>query len=221
MEPNQEPNSPPGKQRDRAVVIRILKIAGFTVGAIVIVYLILILAEHLVQNRSKQPARETETYYFYPADYEEDISQDQVYMGLDRSVYYTIPNMGTTESLDNENLPQHDGYVNFLYQMIQFIISGDRDGYQSCLSQNCLSEMKISEIPEFTAQKLYNIEITEYRTDEENSRVYILEYMIYRNNGTFRQDIGSNSSRKQYLTVILTDGTYKIDSIVNYTTTGR
>ena len=61
-------------------------------------------------------------------------------------------------------------------------------------------------------QKLYNIKITRMSEEDvsENGQNYtkyefILEYMIHQNNGTFRTDIGSDASKKQYIT--LTDRT--------------
>ena len=42
--------------------------------------------------------------------------------------------------------------------------------------------------------------------------LYVIEYRILHNNGTFRRDIGSGS-KKQYFTLTDKQGDFKIDSI--------
>ena len=76
----------------------------------------------------------------------------------------------------------------------------------------------------FTAQKLYNIVITLISSEEisqdgqkYDQYTYSLEYMICKNNGTFRTDVGSDASRKQAVVVTDREGKMLIDVISGYT----
>ena len=76
----------------------------------------------------------------------------------------------------------------------------------------------------FTAQKLYNITITlqsrEEVTEEGqtyNREIYVVEYMIRQNNGTFRTDVGSDAIRKQLVVVTDREGEMKIDTVSSVT----
>jgi hypothetical protein len=78
---------------------------------------------------------------------------------------------------------------------------------------------------EFTKQKLYDIEIEFYQetsTNEDgdtvNSFDYWLYYKIRRNNGTFRNDMASDCSRKEYIRVSERDGKWKIDILKPFVT---
>jgi hypothetical protein len=71
----------------------------------------------------------------------------------------------------------------------------------------------------FTMQKIYDSQITKYSTEEIETTngnytkyIYIVEYRILKNNGTFRNDIG-DGSRAQYITITNKSGEFLIDSI--------
>ena len=76
----------------------------------------------------------------------------------------------------------------------------------------------------FTAQKLYNITITLQSREEiieegetYNREIYVVEYMIRQNNGTFRTDVGSDAIRKQLVVVTDREGEMKIDTVSSVT----
>ena len=57
--------------------------------------------------------------------------------------------------------------------------------------------------------------LSESKQGEERLITYRLEYMIHRNDGTFRRDVGSDASRPQDITVrVGTDGKILIERLV-------
>ena len=67
-------------------------------------------------------------------------------------------------------------------------------------------------------QQIYDVVITEWETENKgtySSTEFHLEYKIRKNNGTLRNDIGSDASKAQQLTITTNnaDGTFKIDSV--------
>ena len=75
-------------------------------------------------------------------------------------------------------------------------------------------------------QQLYNIKVT-FITDtstESNgysysSQDFWLEYMIRKNNGTFRNDMPSDCIKKEYVRVTNRNGDYRIDVLSPFKTT--
>ena len=64
---------------------------------------------------------------------------------------------------------------------------------------------------------IYDIRIQPYYSEETGENTYLVEYRILKNNGTFRNDIGSKVSRAQLYTLVEEDGDYRIKSIRPYT----
>ena len=58
-------------------------------------------------------------------------------------------------------------------------------------------------------------------TFSDGSRAYMVEYMIYRNNGTFRDDMGSDAILPLLFTLNREGESLKIDSIQKYTSYDR
>ena len=162
------------------------------------------------------------TYEFYPT-YEGNILENPDYLELNRQVSYCNDpsGYGLTQSITDENRADFDANTLFLYDFLQTIIAGDASAYNACFHETYYkdNERKTS----FSPQMLYNMEIT-YQSSESGESgdklvTYLLEYMIYRNDGTFRRDIDSGASRPQYITLrVSADGSILIEkSITVYT----
>lgn len=152
----------------------------------------------------------------YEADYTENIFADKEYMGLDRLINYTDLTTGITVSIDNENYASYPDAVKFMYEYITSIIYGDEVFYNQCYSQRYI-DVEGEQYP-FTMQKLYDIEFAISQTDAVTADGVItklwLDYKIFKNNVTLRNDIGSDVCRRQYITLIREkDDAYKIISV--------
>ena len=158
---------------------------------------------------------------FYPVT-NENIFESAEYLGLDRAVYYCEDpsGYGITEPITDEDRARFPAEVQFLEIYLMSIISGDRETYRSLFSEAYLRE---NTLPAFTQQMLYNICI--YKVGSETDKngklleVYRVEYMIRKNNGTFRQDVESDAIRPQYVVLSPTENnSFLIENVyVNHT----
>lgn len=144
--------------------------------------------------------------YFYDEELSKNIFQDEKYMELDRTINFAKKSWGTSETVFNDDEAVKCGPAfNTIYHMVGYIISGNHEGYNSCFSKNYYRYT--TPVGRFTKQKLYNIVITEITTtdkvDEDGNPYveyyYTLEYMIRHNNGSLRNDMGSDCVKTQHL----------------------
>ena len=148
------------------------------------------------------------TIVFVTPNYAEDIYKDSEYMGFDRNIYIYDINTGVTESLEPDDYQEYGDGVKFMVDFVNYIIAGDAEAYNMCFEDDCFYNGSVQEKEAFTMQKLYNIKITRMSEEDVSEKghdytkyEFVLEYMIRHNNGTFRTDIGSDASKKQYITI--------------------
>ena len=170
-----------------------------------------------------------ENIYFYDEELSKNIFQDEKYMEKDRSVTFANIGWGTSTTLLTESDAVAAGpAVNLIYNMLGYILTGNNAGYNSCFSDYYYDNGGEAK-GRFTQQKIYNITITEIsvtdKTDENGvaykEYYYTLEYMIRHNNGTLRDDMGSDCIKTQHLILserfsneVLIDKMYTLDIIV-------
>ncbi len=189
------------------------------IAAAMVVFVILAMVFMPVLDRALNGVDEVETnakpntVIYYDPDYEYDIMQDAEYLELDRYIYYTDIRMNETIIIPEDKVASYGPAVVTLKTMIDAIIAGDHETYNSLFSSTYF-EADDSRKPEppFTMQQVYDIELTMVETKdciEDNKRytmyVFDVEYKIHKNNGTFRTDLGHDDSRKQRF--ILSDST--------------
>lgn len=157
------------------------------------------------------------SYVFYTPDYDADIMSDEDYLKQVPYVYYTSG--GMTECITEENYSEYGPLVEFFGEYFDSLKAGDTDTYISLHSDRFFeNNYKPYQI---APQRLYNIRIeliASARVDDPeygNVEKAIVEtsYMIMKNDGTFRSDIGSDSSRKQYLEIVYDDNNVFIDAV--------
>jgi len=163
---------------------------------------------------------------FFPADYDEDITKDAGYIDLDRNFYFEDPSYGTKYAYNTETLDEvsesYRASVRVLTTFLESAIKGDTDKINSCFSEYYIKadgKLKTKVAP----QKLYDIVITLDADvsgsfpDSDESYCFWVEYKIRMNNGTFRDDMGSNCIRKEYVMVSVREGKGEIDSLNPFT----
>ena len=219
-------NTEPQQTRQRPVNLkrRMLTVLGIILAVIVLMSVLVTLLENwLAKKRVEQPANGTQqTIIFHTPNYDEDITKDRSYMDLDRQIYYADPYTGVTVSLKPDSYWEYGDGVELLCHMIETIIAGDHEKYNGFFSDAYFDVE--AEKEEFTAQKLYNITIT-LQTREEvteegktfDREIYVVEYMIRQNNGTFRTDVGSDAIRKQLIVLTNREGEMRIDTVSSVT----
>ena len=84
-------------------------------------------------------------------------------------------------------------------------IEGKFEEFQELFDKSLYNGLKIPE--KFTSQKIYDIDVEFYQevSDSANEKVkyeyYIVRYKIMYNNGTFRDDVGSDETRPLMYTI--------------------
>ena len=149
----------------------------------------------------------SEHIYFYDAELSKNIFQDEKYMEENRTITYENLSWGTSETLLTDDDAVAAGpAANLLYNMLGYILTGNHAAYNSCFS-DYYYENGGSPKGKFTQQKIYNITITEVaitdKVDDEGNPYkeyyYTLEYMIRHNNGSLRDDMGSDCIKTQHI----------------------
>ncbi len=136
------------------------------------------------------------SYTFYPAEYDIDVTEDERYMQLDRALHYK--NGAVTVMVTEDELSTYNPAVQFFDAYFKTVIAGDADTYNTYFTEFYYesSEPYVA----FAPQKLYDIEIEQLSEKVEESGLirwtFNVKYKIYRNNGTFRNDIDSDASKK-------------------------
>ena len=164
---------------------------------------------------------------FYMPDYDYNILEDEEYLGLDRKIYYYADKtqLGSVIELDESNRDKQAVGVTLLCEMVESIIMGDADAYNSFFSDYYFEHKDVDPDPGFTMTQLYDIKITNFgsksvsnsQLGDYNEYHFVLQYSIHKNNGTFRSDIRSDWNASTY--IIITDRNGKLlieDMYYNY-----
>ncbi len=157
------------------------------------------------------------SYAFYPTDYDLDVTADETYMGLDRYVYFK--NGNETIAITDGDYAAYNKAVEFFGTYFETVIAGDWETYNTFFSEPYYETHE--PMHQFAPQMLYDIRIEMLSQDPQNdgSTLYAfnVEYKIHRNDGTFRNDIGSDASKKLYFELYEDrDGVVLIDRVTYY-----
>ena len=169
-------------------------------GVSVLFVVTLVLVNHFLSK--KEEDKVDEYIHFYNVE-EGDIFENEEYLALNRSVLYCDDPSGWyghTSEITAEDRLSFEPTVLFAEDYLIALIYGN----SGALRAMCTSEyLKEHEIPEFTQQMIYEAKITYYSTEGQEDGTtlvtYRLDYKIYRNNGTYRRDVGSRTVKPEYL----------------------
>ena len=180
---------------------KLMLILGGVVLCAVILCGVLLLPDLLKSGKNPQEEfREYGEEAFYEP-YTGDIMKNEEYLELDRKVYYA-DGSGMESSIESDNLSEFGKEVIFLYNYLQTIVAGDHVAYNACFNETYFEANNPK--GSFYPQMLYGARITFFSRSNDEKGVlvtYKLEYMIHRNDGSFRRDIRSGESRAQYVTL--------------------
>lgn len=157
-----------------------------------------------------------QSYIYYPIDHDLDITTVKEYMELDRDIHYK--NGSETIMITDANLEFYDKDVQFFKTYFDCAIRGDYEAYNALFTPHYYETNE--PYYSFTQQMIYDIEIeklSEAESTQGTVYAYNVSYKIYRNNGTFRNDIGSDGAKTLYFELLESDNTVLIDRITYYT----
>ena len=156
------------------------------------------------------------SYSFYPTDYDLDVTADETYMELDRYVYYT--NGAETIAIVDGDYEKYGPAIAFFGEYFATVIAGDTETYNTYFTEHYYE----SNAPHtrFAPQMLYNIRVEKLWEELEDNTItrYACDvtYLIHRNDGTFRNDLDSDSSKTLYFELVEENGTVQIDRVTYY-----
>lgn len=153
---------------------------------------------------------------FFEADYDKNILEDDLYLSLNRSIYYN--RYGDERVLTKDNIADFPVAAAFFYDYFDCIICGDYENYPSFYTESCLNDENFHCPEKFTMQGLYDIHVNLFSVtgNEENgttTEIYEVSYRIFENNGTYRSDILPDETQTRVFEIVINNGVAKINSI--------
>ncbi len=211
-------NKPEKKQinkQKRGIIIAFCAMIAVVLVAYVIIPGITMLADYIKEQKDDDAKSDymddIKSFSFYPADYNENIFEDEEYMALNRYLSYTKGS--DTFTITNGDYSPYDATVGFFAEYFDSVINGEYETYDKYFTEEYFEECSNKE--RFTPQKLYDINVKLKSTapiDGATSYIYFVSYKIFENNGTFRNDIESDSSRMLVYELIVSGD----DILINY-----
>lgn len=202
--------------KNKKILIRVICI----VVAALVVLMAASFAMNLYLERKAEKDAQKIHLNFAPADYDENIFEDQEYINLIKNGFidYTDYATNLTLGIDYSDALGYGADVQFMVEYIYAIIDGDVEAYNSFFSDEYYKKNDPKE--NFTMQKLYEVNIARVsetqKTDKSgntyNEYQYIVKYKILDNNGTFRNDFNTGT-KEQYIFFTNKTGDFLIDSI--------
>ena len=202
--------------KNKKILIRVICI----VVATLVVLMAASFAMNLYLERKAEKDAQKIHLNFSPADYDENIFEDQEYINLIKNGFidYTDYATNLTLGIDYSDALGYGADVQFMVEYIYAIIDGDVEAYNSFFSDEYYKKNDPKE--NFTMQKLYEVNIARVsetqKTDKSgntyNEYQYIVKYKILDNNGTFRNDFNAGT-KEQYIFFTNKTGDFLIDSI--------
>ena len=233
------------KRRDGIMKKKIVTAAVATAVISAFLFGVMILINIGWFTEEKQP--EPEWYEFAPiTDFYYDIMEDDWYknqLSIGPIVRLHNAQTGVGIELYPEEYGEHGEAVKLLTDLITAVQMGDNDAYNDCFSDSYfIAEGKkkaeadgvtytdaeylaFGKKSEFTMQQVYDAVITMY-SEEENEKdllhcTYELKYKIHLNNGTLRNDMGSDCYRVQQVVMLENEDTGELEIITVNTFTDR
>ena len=189
-----------------AVVLALAAVAGITLFVI----------DRVEKSKSARTPYLADVYEAEPnrfAVYDPDapsIFEDENYLSLDRSIH--IARGGEEIAVPPDGADTADALAVFFVDYFDALAHGDTQRYNSLFTEAYFEAY--DKQADFSDQRVYDIHVTLLGATDDESRVsYKVEYKIKKNNGTFRRDIYSDSSRPMIFDLVKSGERYLIDNM--------
>ena len=206
------------KSQKRGIIIAFIVM----VGVIVLFYasgpIMDGVSSFIKSKKEKEPTSDymdhIKTYTFAPSAYGEDIYADEDYMKLDR--YISYKNGPDTFTITDGDYAKYGVCIEFFAEYFESVKLGQYEDYDKYFTDEYFKNQSNKEM--FAPQKIYDILVEETRSeihdDGTESHFFYVDFKIFKNDGSFRNDIGSDMSRTVvYELVVDNDGNVLINYI--------
>ena len=206
-------------QNNKNVKKTLIIVLSVLAAVLLVMYLLTLALPSLFNAISGENTEEgTADFNFYEPDFNENIYEDDRYLELIADGVLRYDNgSNSIVAITPDNVASFGDPIKLLYNLVYAAIEGDNERYNSFFSSEYLKAHGAK--GEFTMQKIYGGTITAYSTEGVQGNngnytkyIYMLNYRILDNNGTFRADIGEDS-KTQYIVITDREGKLLIDAI--------
>ena len=193
MRKNKKPAGARLRGRANKKKILIICVSAFAVLLTVSACAVYIISRRL--SEEEEVRFPTDHFLFESPDYDADIFSDPDYADIDKTVMFE--NGAETYPLTSDGFSRESSLVFIDY--FDALRKGDLQALRALYSDEFASGQ--GAIPDFTMQRVYDAVVsfvgTERNEDGTDTDIYVVNYKIMKNDGTFRRDIDSDSSRPQ------------------------
>lgn len=172
-----------------------IKTVGIVLACVVLATLAVVIPAHFFKSEPPENATgETTRYiYYYPEDYEKDISLDKVYQSYSKDLTYYAESFEQRYAL-TEDPDTVDPEAAFFLGYFQALIDGDGERLETMFAPGYFSET-----PRFTKQMIHDEavgvhsqSVEEVDGGEITLFNFVVKYAIFQNNGSYRRGVASD-----------------------------
>lgn len=199
--------------KKKLILIRIIVII---LSVLAVLWLFSFVLEKAVQHQSSGDDDTEITRKFYEPSPGEDILNDKEYLEKNSDITY-YDEYGNGYLITDGNYLGRGGLA---LELMSHFFDAVKNGSDAKLNVMFAPEYyeENGQFEPFNPQRIYDISVTfeGSETDEDTGNittVFTVSYKIMKNDGTFRTDIGSDTSRKQYFTILETEDDIVIKDI--------
>ncbi len=186
------------KESDKKKVKKIIAV----LAAIAVLSALILLVIELLPDGKNSKKDERELYFFYPADYESDIFENEEFLKKNRNIKYI--SSGLSVSYDIESFSKLGEAQAFLADYFSALWQGDEDRLNEMFTKEYFEDEE--PYGDITMQKIYNISVEDLGSSDTGTDTttyyFSITYMIMENDGTFRRDLDSDAERPLYFEII-------------------
>lgn len=164
--------------------------------------------------------KQTQRIDFEEPDYESDILQDAAYLELNRYIEYSSPD-GVSVTVVDGNYGKYHEVLHIFASYFDALVKGDPESLSALHSEEYLTKHPLPNT--FTMQRVYDIHVAlksaviSEEKDTYGDKIYVFRvaYKILKNDGTFRDDMGSDVALPLLFEVTVHDDSTLITDIGN------
>ena len=205
------------KKKKRRLILVIVIVSALAAVSYVLTSFPELFSRRKNQNVTTMYSDRNISYLFYESDYDLDPFADETYMQYDRLVHYT--DGAVTVGLTEEEAADYNDAVRFFVRYFKTVVAGDAATYNTFFTERYYKNAKPYD--RFAPQMIYDIHVEQLSETAQNDGstvwTFNVAYKIYRNDGSFRNDIPSDGAKTLRFTLIGNGaGDVKIDAIDYY-----
>lgn len=144
--------------------------------------------------------------HFNSPDYEADIFEDEDYLGVTSWINYTRGSV--TIGLYDEDYEAYDKNLVLFDKYFDALKTGDLDTFLSLHSDRYFENnwkwltLAPQRIYDIYVEYIFDADVNDPEYGQVTKHVYKVSYKIMKNDGTFRNDVGSDASKPVYLEIV-------------------